>query len=207
MRYRYVAFDLDGTLIDSEEAVLRSLQDTLLTVTGKEYPLSELTFSLGIPGEDCLRQLNLSSPMAALELWEKNLCGYGHLVKLFPDVPELLNTLTGLGISLGAVTSKTREELNYDFIPLGLGDHLPTVVTASDTVLHKPEPEPLFKFMELTGAAREETLYVGDSPYDSECAHRAGVDFALAAWGCRRRDIPAQHVPNQPLALIDIIRR
>ena len=37
LRYRHIAFDLDGTLIDSEEAVLRSLQDTLRTVTGNEY--------------------------------------------------------------------------------------------------------------------------------------------------------------------------
>ena len=60
MRYRHIAFDLDGTLIDSEEAVLRSLQDTLRTVTGNEYPLSELIFSLGIPGLKCLEQLGLS---------------------------------------------------------------------------------------------------------------------------------------------------
>lgn len=206
MRYRCVAFDLDGTLIDSEEAVLRSLRDTLLTVTGKEYPLSELTFSLGIPGEDCLRRLNLSDPMAALALWEKDLCRYQDLVRLFPTVPELLETLTGLGVSLGAVTSKTREELNYDFIPLGLGRHFPTVVTASDTALHKPEPDPLLKFMALTGATREETLYVGDSPYDCECARRAGADFALAAWGCRGREIPAKYAPAEPLGLINIVK-
>lgn len=206
MRYRYVAFDLDGTLIDSEEAVLRSLQDTLLTVTGKEYPLSELTFSLGITGEDCLKRLELSDPAGALALWEKNLYGYRDLVKLFPTVPELLKALAGLGIALGAVTSKTQEELNYDFIPLGLGELLPTVVTATDTVLHKPDPDPLLKFMERTGATPEETLYVGDSPYDSQCAHRAGVDFALAAWGCRGRAVPAQHVPAEPMALIDIIK-
>lgn len=205
MRYRYVAFDLDGTLIDSEEAVLRSLGATLLTVTGKEYPLSELTFSLGITGEDCLKRLSLPDPAAALALWEDNLCRYGDLVKLFPAVPGLLKTLSGLGVSLGAVTSKTREELNYDFIPLGLGAYFPTVVTATDTALHKPNPEPLLKFMERTGAARSETLYVGDSPYDSECARRAGVDFALAVWGCRGREIPAKHIPAQPMELVEII--
>lgn len=206
MRYRYVAFDLDGTLIDSEEAVLRSLQDTLLTVTGKEYPLSELTFSLGIPGEDCLRQLNLPDPTAALALWEKILCRYQNLVHLFPAVLELLKALTGLSVSLGVVTSKTFEELNYDFIPLGLKPYFPTVVTATDTALHKPHPAPLLKFIELTGGAREETLYVGDSPYDQACAHRAGVDFALASWGCRGRLLPAEHIPAEPLELIGIVK-
>lgn len=206
MRYRYVAFDLDGTLIDSEEAVLRSLRDTLLAVTGKEYPLSQLTFSLGIPGEDCLKQLGLPDPAAALRLWEETLCGYKALVKLFPAVPELLETLTGLGASLGVVTSKTRGELEYDFVPLGLGPYFPTVVTASDTALHKPCPEPLLNFMERAGARPEETLYVGDSPYDGECARRAGVDFALAVWGCRGREHPAKHTPATPMALAEIIK-
>ena len=206
MRYRYIAFDLDGTLIDSEEAVLRSLQDTLRTVTGKEYPLSELIFSLGIPGLKCLEQLGLPDPEGALQLWETNLCRYQGLVKLFPAVPELLKSLADQGCSLGAVTSKTREELDYDFIPLGLGTYLPTVITASDTVLHKPEAQPLLKFMERVGARPEDTLYVGDSPYDSECAHRAGVDFALAVWGCRGREVPAKHTPAQPMALVDVIK-
>lgn len=206
MRYRYVAFDLDGTLIDSEEAVLRSLGDTLLTVTGKNYPRSELIFSLGIPGLKCLEQLGLPEPEAALRLWEANLCRYQGLVKLFPAVPELLEALAGLGCSLGVVTSKTREELEYDFIPLGLRPYFPTVVTASDTALHKPCPEPLLKFMERAGARPEETLYVGDSPYDRECARRAGVDFALALWGCRGRELPAEHAPASPIALVDIVK-
>lgn len=206
MRYRYVAFDLDGTLIDSEEAVLCSLRDTLLRVTGREYPLSELIFSLGIPGLNCLEQLGITHPAEALALWEENLCHYQDRVKLFPTVPELLATLAGLGVSLGAVTSKTRAELDYDFIPLGLGARLPTVVTASDTALHKPHPEPLLKFMERTGATPEQTLYVGDSPYDGQCAHSAGVDFALAVWGCKGRIIPAEHLPAKPMALVDVVR-
>lgn len=206
MRYRYVAFDLDGTLIDSEEAVLRSLRDTLLAVTGEDHPLSELTFSLGIPGEDCLKRLCLPDPVKTLEQWEDTLRRYTPLVKLFPAVPELLETLTDMGVSLGVVTSKTQEELSYDFIPLGLEKYFSTVVTATDTALHKPCPEPLLKFMERSGAAPEETLYVGDSSYDRECARSAGVDFALAVWGCRGRELPAEHTPSEPMALVSIIK-
>lgn len=48
---------------------------------------------------------------------------------------------------------------------------------------HKPSPQPLQKFLELSGAAPEETLYVGDAAWDMQCAAAAGAKGALALWG------------------------
>lgn len=204
MRYPYVAFDLDGTLIDSEEAVLRSLRDALLAAAGRDCPLEELTFALGITGEDCLARMDLQDPERVLEVWTARLGNYQKLVRLFPRVEELLKTLADGGVRLGVATSKTREELSFDFLPLGLEPYFSVVVTATDTRRHKPHPDPLLAFMERAGAAPAETLYVGDSPYDSQCARAAGVDFALAAWGCRGREIPAEHVLGSPMDLAEL---
>lgn len=52
MRYRQIVFDVDGTLVDTEQAVICSLQDTLAQMTGQRAEAKELTFALGIPGED-----------------------------------------------------------------------------------------------------------------------------------------------------------
>ena len=54
MRYRQIVFDVDGTLVDTEQAVICSLQDTLAQMTGQRAEAKELTFALGIPGEDAL---------------------------------------------------------------------------------------------------------------------------------------------------------
>ena len=72
MRYSHVVFDIDGTLINSEKAVLKSFQETLITEVGIEKELDELKFALGIPGKDALKILNIESREDILEKWESN---------------------------------------------------------------------------------------------------------------------------------------
>ncbi|QJC51390.1 HAD hydrolase-like protein [Paenibacillus albicereus] len=45
--------------------------------------------------------------------------------------------------------------------------------------------DPILKWLERSGADPKETIYIGDTTYDMECAQAAGVDFGLAVWGCR----------------------
>ena len=59
MKYDAVIFDVDGTLIDTENTILLSLQHMLLRMTGKMYRPEELYFALGIPGARALELLEL----------------------------------------------------------------------------------------------------------------------------------------------------
>ena len=54
MKYKHIVFDIDGTLIDTEYAVLHSLQETIKELSGRKIPCSELRFALGITGTDAL---------------------------------------------------------------------------------------------------------------------------------------------------------
>ena len=60
MRYKHIVFDLDGTLIDTERAILPSLRDTLEELTGRHYEEQALTFALGITGADALERLGIA---------------------------------------------------------------------------------------------------------------------------------------------------
>ncbi len=57
MKYKHIVFDIDGTLIDTEYAVLHSLQETIRAISGREMPCPELKFALGITGIDALKNL------------------------------------------------------------------------------------------------------------------------------------------------------
>ncbi|TXK83725.1 HAD family hydrolase [Paenibacillus sp. N3.4] len=186
--YKTIIFDVDGTLIDTEEAVLGSLQKMLKIDYGKEIDTDALSFVLGIPGSRSLPQLGIENVDKGNERWNYFMKDYVSSMKVFNGIPDLLVTIKQMNIVQGIVTSKTNVELMDDFVPFNLMDYLPYIVCADDTFNHKPHPEPLLKFLEISGADPETSIYIGDTIYDYECARDAGIDFGLALWGCKNHE-------------------
>ncbi|MBJ6361092.1 HAD family hydrolase [Paenibacillus sp. GCM10012307] len=188
--YKTVIFDVDGTLIDTEVAVINSLQKALMEYRNKEYAFEQLQFVLGIPGARSLKQLGIPDEDIdrVNERWNFFMKEFSHFIKVFPEITELLESLMENKIVVGIVTSKTRKELADDFVPFGLMKYLPHIVCADDTANHKPHPDPILKFLEISGAVPSNSIYIGDTIYDMECAQSSGVDFGLALWGCKNPD-------------------
>ena len=183
MNYSHIVFDVDGTLIDTFYSNMQSLQDTLKDLTGEVHPLEELGRFFGIPGMETAVQLGLDDPAAALRQWEQTLQRYRHTDRVYDGIPELLETLSRAGLSLVVVTSRTRAEFDADFSILPIARYFRTTITASDTLRHKPEPDPLLEYIRRAGCDKEQVLFIGDSPFDMQCAAAAGVASGLAGWG------------------------
>ena len=183
---KHIVFDIDGTMIDTEQALLYSLRDTLKTVTGKEYAVEDLVFALGITSRDCLVRMGVENVAEAMHLWDRNAEGYNNMVTIFPGIREVLEACKARGCRLGIVTSRNRYEYEAVFVPLGLGEYFDTVILADATQRHKPAADPLLKYAELAQADVADMVYIGDSPYDKGCADNAGVRFYLAGWGARQ---------------------
>ena len=203
MRYHHIVFDVDGTLLDTEEAILQSFQKTLREHAGIEKELSELSFCLGITGAAALKRLETGHEEEILLQWKENLAALRDFVRVFDGIELLLKRLRADGFQLGVVTSRCRAEYERDFMRLGLDGYFDTVVCEDDTVRHKPDPEPMLEYMERTGVCPQQILYIGDSIYDMQCASRAGVDSCLALWGCHCPDgISSTHRFEEPAAMI-----
>lgn len=185
MKYTFIAFDIDGTLLDTAAADLTGLREVLLWEMGLDLPIEALTGALGVPSRDILRQYGVSGrDLDRLAgLWMRRMHAHFDTARVFPGIEAALQRLRARGLRLGIVTSKDRAEYAQDFSPFALEAYFDAVVTASDTAAHKPRPEPLLKILELAQVGAREALYVGDSAYDRDCARAAGVDFALAQWG------------------------
>lgn len=178
--YKAFIFDIDGTMLDNEGAVLHSLQ-ALLAEKGIEVEQDDLRFALGIPGDKALAKFPIEDRERALDEWIEKELAFMEEITVFPMIEETLRELPLCGV----VSSKNQFEMEHGFYPFGLAKYFDGIVCASDTELHKPNPDPLLKCMELLQVSPEETVYIGDSIYDMQCAHAAGADFALASWGAR----------------------
>lgn len=199
MKYTHIIFDIDGTLIDTENAALSSLRDTILEMQHRTMEIEELRYTFGIPSEVTLRELGVEDVQAGCRVWNDSMKKYFHTINVFDGVDALVKELKAQHYHLGVITSKTRKEYENDFLPFALGDYFDTVITVEDALHPKPSPDPIFKYLELAGAKKEEVLYIGDSSYDMQCALDAGVDFGLALWGCHSvRHIYATHYFSTP---------
>lgn len=186
MRYKYVIFDVDGTLVDSGKALCASFVRVMEEETGQQVAPETYARYWGIPGIRAFHDFGITDPAriaAAIERWDRYFQEIQAWSPPFPGIEAVLEKLESRGHVLGVVTSKNGEELEADFAPNPIARYLPHRVTADDTALHKPNPEPLLEMLRRLGARKEECVYIGDTVFDAGCANAAGVEFALASWG------------------------
>lgn len=206
MKYKHIIFDIDGTLLDTEHAVLCSLQDTMLQLSQKHYDLTDLRVAIGVPGEKTLEHFGISDPIDGNIVWNEHLRKYFDTIQPFPGIEQLLLKLKNEGFRLGIITSKNRMEYAQDFMPFGLDRHFDTAICLEDSESPKPSPYPMLKYLEKSGIKSNEALYIGDTDYDRQCATGAGVHFGLALWGCKFPDhITATYRFNLPQDIISVL--
>lgn len=201
-----VVFDVDGTIVDTEEAILKSLQ-AVLQGEGMDYALADLRFALGIPGSEALRRLQVKEIERVHAKWSRTALDFSREVKVFAHMEEVLKKLAESPIRTGIVTSKTRQEFAGQIDPMGLRAYFEQVICADDTAKHKPDPEPLLACLEKLNARQKEAVYIGDSIYDLQCAKSAGVRFALAYWGAKTTEgfAEADYILKQPTDILALI--
>jgi HAD superfamily hydrolase (TIGR01549 family) len=205
--YETFIFDVDGTLIDTEVAVLGSLQKMLKLHFNLSISQQDLNFVLGIPGSVSLPRLGITDIELGNQLWNHYMSDFKKTIHVFDGIQQLLCILKERSITTGVVTSKTYQEYQNDFVPFGLANDLNYIVCADDTELHKSHPDPLQKFLQISESMVESSIYIGDTVYDYECARDAGMDFGLALWGCKDPDrIPANYKFEHPEEIFSLIK-
>ena len=189
MTYRHVLFDIDGMLIDTEQMLITVFSDVLRRHYQRELTIDTFHSTFGLPCDVALRTIGLEPNQTVMDEIQQGIHRSLGLVRMFPGVDTLIRELHEFGLVLGLVTSKNRREFQSSFVPFGLTPYFSLSVCSDDTTRGKPYPDPILYYLARQDAAPEETVYIGDTAFDCQCAERAGVDFILAAWGSTAPDM------------------
>lgn len=179
-------FDLDGTLIDSIELILRSYRHTMRTHRGHDPGDEVWMDGLGTPLWVQFRQftedpVEIEAMVATYRAY--NLAHHDEMVRPYAGVVDAVRALERSGKTLALVTSKLRSGAQRGLRAAGLEDAFSVVVGADDVTHPKPHPEPVLTALERLNARPEEAVFIGDSRHDIECGRAAGVKTAAVLWG------------------------
>lgn len=187
MAYTTVLFDLDGTIIDTNELIIQSFLHALEGVTEEPFTRERIIPHMGYPLAQQLRFFTGRERVDELEAKYRqfNLDKHDELVAEFPHVREVLAELRERGVRLGVVTNKARRTTMMGLKRCGLEPFMETVVTIDDVSRGKPDPEPVRLALQRLGAEPADALMVGDSQYDIIAGRDAGTATVGVAWSLK----------------------
>ena len=186
MPFSTFLFDLDGTLIDSVELILRSYRHTLRTHRGVEPPDELWLKGLGTPIRVQLR--HWTEDPAEIEAMAQtyttyNLAHHDELVRPYDGIVSAVTRLKQRGKQLGLVTSKVRSTALRGLRLSEIDAAFDVIVGADEVRNPKPHPEPVLVALERLGVRPEDAVFIGDARHDMVCGRAAGVATAAALWG------------------------
>lgn len=209
MSIKTILFDLDGTLLDSNELINASFKHTFKTFN---FPITSeqiKTFN-GPPLRKTFKSFDPERVDDMIKTYrEFNISHHDDYVTVFPKVMETIDQLANKDIQMAIVTNKVRDVVKLGLSLTGLDQYFtPKVVITLDDVKHsKPHPEAVIKAMEIVNSDPKSTLMVGDNFHDIEAGHHAGVKTAGVAWSDKGRDFLQQYKPTYMLeSMTDLLR-
>ena len=199
-----ILFDLDGTLIDSTEAILESFRVSFELLGGGIPDPERIKAQVGHPLADMYR--NLGVPEPRIEEYVRTYKEHYrqvHTAKtvLLPGAGEAVRRAAEFA-RLGIVTTKTGRYSRELMEHFGLMEYFEVLIGSEDVSRHKPHPEPIWTALERMGTGRESCWMIGDTCMDLEAASAAGIGGIglLCGYG-KAEDLRCCGNPLEPDAL------
>ncbi len=198
---KLIIFDWDGTLIDSADRIISSMQKAAAAE------------SLPVPGPEAVRNIiGLGLPevfdelfgglSAAKEAQMRTRYGYFYIeqddtpTEFFPGVVEGLARLRQSGYQLAVATGKSRKGLDRVLAETGLGGAFDYSRCADETK-SKPHPLMLEQLLSVSGYQVDEAVMVGDTEYDLAMAVAAGMASIGVSYGAHHPERLRKHSPQR----------
>ena len=224
---KYIIFDFDGTIGDSQSLIVKTLQDTMrarkLEVKSEEACAKTIGLRLdeafvSLFGMSVEEGMECAATYREIFLDNKKTM----IVQPFPHVIDTLRELHRRGYILGVASSRNHCSLDGYVKQMQLEDIFSSIVAGDDVGHTKPAPDMVFKAlvemlgMKNPGASAEaedikdvlaETLVVGDMNFDVDMAHHAGCKACAVTYGNGTREqlASAEFIIDDFAELLDLV--
>ncbi len=183
--------DLDGTLIDTPQAIVEVTQATLQQLRLPPADPQAIKDGIGLPLPIALGQLIGKGPAGAAEaveiyrvLWRSQVTPrIPHL--LYPGVREGLQRLREHGLSLAVVTGKAQDGAESSVRGAGLSELFEVVLGYTSVPNPKPAPDLALEALRRLGQRAADAVVVGDATHDLTMAKRAGIRSIAVSYGAQ----------------------
>ncbi|KZM55167.1 pyrophosphatase PpaX [Aeribacillus pallidus] len=184
-----VLFDLDGTLINTNELIIESFLHTLNYYYPGKYQREDILPFIGPPLIDTFQRINPEKAEEMVRRYrEFNHAQHDLLVKEYDHVHETVRALKEKGLKLGIVTTKIRDTVMMGLKLTEMDSFFDAIITLDDVQHAKPHPEPVLSALKLLGSEPSNALMVGDNLHDIEAGKNAGTLTAGVAWSIKGRE-------------------
>ncbi len=195
---RGVIFDLDGTLIDSYEAIYLSFQYAYEKMGLAPLPYETVKRVVGLGLGHTFRELLGEDRVAqAISLFRER---YEEVfrahTRLLPDAREVLETLHRKEVRLAIATNKLGRFSRAIFESFGLVEYFSAIVGDGDVPENKPHPEMLYQALEKMRLEKSQAVFVGDSVIDIQTGKNAGLTVFAVPTGNTEREALVKAGPS-----------
>ncbi len=194
--YRCCIFDLDGTLLNTTHALLRSTNltlerlglspltiDQIMKIVGDGYK-TQMERALKLAGDEQLTHYE-EALKTYLEVFPEN-CMYQ--VAPYNGILGLLWYLKETGVKTAVFSNKPHEQTVANIKGIFGASAFDVIQGQKEGIPKKPDPAGIFAIMETLGVTPEECLYFGDTNTDMQTGANAGIDTVGVLWGFRSRE-------------------
>ncbi len=192
-----VILDVDGTLIDSNDAQAHAWIDAM-AMQGHQVSFEKIRPLIGMGGDKVLPEVlgidKDSEEGKKISAARKELVKtrYFSTIKSFPKAKELLEHMHNSGLKLVIATSAEPDEIEQTLKIVGphVQDLMEKETTSKDAKQSKPDPDVMKVALEKSGFSADEVVMLGDTPYDLEAATKVGVkSIAFRSGGWDDKDL------------------
>ncbi len=186
---RAAIFDLDGTLVDSNDLHAEAWQEAFRHF-GKEIPFRELRQQIGKGGDQYLPVFLSPAEMQTfgeeLNTFRSGLFKKKYLerVQAFPKVRELFEQLRASQKRIALASSGNADEIEHYVELAHIGDLIDARTTKTEVRHSKPEPDVFLETLRQLQLSVEEAIVIGDTPFDVQAAKKSQMQtIALLCGG------------------------